>query len=110
MHDVVAGAFDLAPGAELSIEIHPPVTSDEQMETLASLGFNRVSMGVQDFDLAVQQARQTAAEPTANARDHDRSIVPGLRQLRPRFGDRDARQRNTLRRLASPRRSISEMV
>ncbi|HZJ55417.1 MAG TPA: oxygen-independent coproporphyrinogen III oxidase [Myxococcaceae bacterium] len=43
------------PGIEASIEIHPAVTSIEQIRTLARLGFNRVSMGVQDFDPAVQK-------------------------------------------------------
>ena len=47
--------FPWARGIEASIEIHPAVTSAEQMRTLAELGFNRVSMGVQDFDPVVQQ-------------------------------------------------------
>src|SRR5262249_17342953 len=38
-----------------SIEIHPAVTSKEQIRTLARLGFNRVSMGIQDFEPAVQK-------------------------------------------------------
>ena len=41
-------------GIEASIEIHPAVTSIEQIRTLARLGFNRLSMGVQDFDPEVQ--------------------------------------------------------
>ncbi len=40
---------------EASIEIHPPVTRDTQLEVLAKLGFNRLSMGVQDFDPEVQK-------------------------------------------------------
>ena len=48
--------FDLAPDAEVSIEVHPAVTTPTQMETLAELGFNRISMGVQDFDPEVQKA------------------------------------------------------
>ena len=40
---------------EASIEVHPPVTSFEQVRALARLGFNRISMGVQDFDPQVQQ-------------------------------------------------------
>jgi oxygen-independent coproporphyrinogen-3 oxidase len=42
-------------GIEASIEIHPAVTSVEQIRTLARLGFNRLSMGVQDFDPEVQE-------------------------------------------------------
>lgn len=47
--------FPWAPDIEASIEVHPPVTSYAHLETLASLGFNRLSMGVQDFDEQVQQ-------------------------------------------------------
>jgi oxygen-independent coproporphyrinogen-3 oxidase len=48
--------FDLAPGAELAIEIDPVVTTDSQLALLADLEFNRLSMGVQDFDPDVQRA------------------------------------------------------
>lgn len=48
--------FTLAPEAEISLELHPPVTTFEQLETLKRLGFNRVSMGIQDFDHDVQVA------------------------------------------------------
>ena len=47
--------FPWKPGVEASIEIHPAVTSVEQIRTLAWLGFNRLSVGVQDFDPAVQK-------------------------------------------------------
>ena len=51
----LADTFDILPDAELSIEVHPPVTSDEQLETLARLGFRRMSLGVQDLDPEVQE-------------------------------------------------------
>lgn len=41
---------------EYSVEIHPGRVSARTMEHLRQLGFNRVSMGVQDFDLKVQKA------------------------------------------------------
>ena len=41
---------------EFSIEIHPGRVSIETMKHLRDLGFNRVSMGVQDFDPRVQNA------------------------------------------------------
>ena len=47
--------FPWKAGTEASIEVHPAVTSTEQMRVLSQLGFNRVSMGVQDFDSRVQQ-------------------------------------------------------
>ena len=48
--------FDVAPDAELGVEIDPRVTTREHLRTLAILGFNRLSMGVQDFDATVQRA------------------------------------------------------
>lgn len=48
--------FALAPDAEIGVEVDPRVTTPEQLETLARLGFNRLSMGVQDFDPRVQAA------------------------------------------------------
>ena len=48
--------FRLALDAEISIEVHPPVTTFEQLETLAALGFTRLSLGIQDFDANVQAA------------------------------------------------------
>ncbi len=47
--------FTLRPGAEVSLEVDPHVTTAEQIDALCELGFNRVSMGVQDFDPAVQR-------------------------------------------------------
>ncbi len=48
--------FSFAPGGEYSIEIDPRTIDDKRLDTLAELGFNRLSFGVQDFDLAVQKA------------------------------------------------------
>lgn len=41
---------------EYSIEIDPRRADEETMALLREIGFNRVSLGVQDFDLAVQLA------------------------------------------------------
>ncbi len=46
--------FDFAQGAEKSIEVHPSVTTAEHIDVLKEHGFNRISMGVQDFDPVVQ--------------------------------------------------------
>jgi len=63
------------PGIEASIEIHPAVTSVEQIRTLARLGFNRVSMGVQDFDPEVQRRinRRQSFEETRALIDESRA-------------------------------------
>ena len=49
-------AFKLAPGAETSIEVDPRTATPARLQHLATLGFNRLSFGVQDFDPDVQQA------------------------------------------------------
>lgn len=56
LHEVVTRHFDIQPGAEVAIEVDPRVTSFEQLELLRQMGFNRLSMGVQDFTPAVQEA------------------------------------------------------
>ena len=48
--------FNLVPGGEYSIEVDPRTVSEDRLTTLARLGFNRLSFGVQDFDPAVQKA------------------------------------------------------
>ena len=54
LHGAIARHFTFLPGAERSLEVDPHVTTPEQTDLLCDLGFNRVSMGVQDFDPAVQ--------------------------------------------------------
>jgi oxygen-independent coproporphyrinogen-3 oxidase len=48
--------FDLLPDGEYSIEIDPRTVSAARIAAIAGLGFNRMSIGVQDFDAEVQQA------------------------------------------------------
>lgn len=48
--------FHFAAAAEYSIEIDPRTVDVGRLDALARLGFNRLSFGVQDFDLAVQKA------------------------------------------------------
>jgi oxygen-independent coproporphyrinogen-3 oxidase len=52
---MIRDRFRILPDAELSLEVHPTVTTTEHMDALAELGFNRISMGVQDFDPEVQR-------------------------------------------------------
>jgi len=58
--DKIIGAFEkhfaFTDNSEKSIEIDPRVTTVEQLEFLVSRGFNRASLGVQDFDPSVQEA------------------------------------------------------
>jgi oxygen-independent coproporphyrinogen-3 oxidase len=65
LHAIVTGCFDVQPDAEVAIEIDPKVTTREHIDCLKELGFNRLSMGVQDFTPEVQEVvnrRQTERE------------------------------------------------
>lgn len=56
---LIDGIFEFGkkhPKAEFSFEGHPNNTTPQHLETLASLGFKRVSFGVQDYNPAVQKA------------------------------------------------------
>jgi oxygen-independent coproporphyrinogen-3 oxidase len=62
LDETVRRHFDIDPDAEKAIEIDPRVTTRDQLDLLKLLGFNRLSMGVQDFTPEVQEAisrRQT---------------------------------------------------
>jgi oxygen-independent coproporphyrinogen III oxidase len=48
--------FSFAPDAEIGVEVDPRVTSPAHLRSLRKLGFNRLSMGVQDFKPEVQKA------------------------------------------------------
>jgi oxygen-independent coproporphyrinogen-3 oxidase len=51
-----AARFSIAPDAEIGIEIDPRVTTVAHLESLRRLGFNRLSLGIQDFHPEVQEA------------------------------------------------------
>ena len=67
LYSMVDDRFLLDDDAEIAIEIDPTVTSEAQLGLLRRLGFNRLSMGVQDFDSEVQAAvrRRQSIEDTA---------------------------------------------
>ncbi len=48
--------FPMAPKGEYSIEVDPRSTPPDKVAVLGELGFNRISVGVQDFDPQVQKA------------------------------------------------------
>ena len=61
--------------AEVSIEVDPRSAEPGRMAFLAGLGFNRLSVGVQDFDTAVQKAvnRVQSEEQTRSVIDEARA-------------------------------------
>lgn len=56
LQEATRQSFRFAPNAEISVEVDPREASDEHLQALAQAGFNRVSMGVQDFHPDVQVA------------------------------------------------------
>jgi oxygen-independent coproporphyrinogen III oxidase len=60
---------------EFSVEVHPNYTTRQQLDALHQAGFNRISLGVQDFDPKVQhvinriQTFEKTAEVVAWARE-----------------------------------------
>jgi oxygen-independent coproporphyrinogen-3 oxidase len=48
--------FDYVDDPEVGVEIDPRGLTFEHMKAFREMGFNRISMGVQDFDLEVQKA------------------------------------------------------
>ncbi|HEX9793740.1 MAG TPA: oxygen-independent coproporphyrinogen III oxidase [Planctomycetota bacterium] len=76
VHGKVAQHFAIEPDGEIAIEVHPPETTREQLETLRRLGFNRISLGVQDLDTEVQQVieRWQTVEQTERLLDWSREL------------------------------------
>jgi oxygen-independent coproporphyrinogen III oxidase len=52
----IGSAFCLTPDSEVSIEVDPRTVTAQRLAHFRTLGFNRLSFGVQDFDADVQQA------------------------------------------------------
>ncbi len=81
--DTLAKHFRFAPAdrREFGIEIDPRMTTPEDLSELAALGFNRVSMGIQDFDSPVQKAinRIQSAEATLGLIDKAKAL--GFRSI-----------------------------
>jgi oxygen-independent coproporphyrinogen-3 oxidase len=56
LFNAITDRFVLDAGGEHSVEIDPRVTTLDHLRTLRLLGFNRLSIGIQDFDPYVQLA------------------------------------------------------
>lgn len=74
MRELSAAIFDAVPmgeGAEFSVEIDPNEIDEARLDALAESGMNRASIGVQDFDPAIQAliGRDQSFEVTKRAAD-----------------------------------------
>ena len=54
--EIIHQHFSLSPDIEASVEVDPRRLTREHMAALRQIGFNRASMGVQDFNPKVQEA------------------------------------------------------
>ena len=74
--EIIHKHFTFAPDIEASVEVDPRRLTREHMVALKEIGFNRASMGVQDFNPVVQQAvhRIQPREMTQQAMDWMREL------------------------------------
>ena len=73
--------FERTDDCECSIEIDPREAEPGTMAFLAELGFNRVSVGVQDFDPAVQEAVHRIQPEEVTRRVIDEARAAGFRSV-----------------------------
>jgi oxygen-independent coproporphyrinogen-3 oxidase len=73
--------FDRSADCECSIEVDPRSVEPGMMAYLAELGFNRVSVGVQDFDPAVQEAVHRIQPESVTRRVIEEARAAGFRSV-----------------------------
>jgi oxygen-independent coproporphyrinogen-3 oxidase len=78
---MVTDAFPMRADAEISIEVDPRVTTAAHLDALRECGFDRISMGVQDFDERVQQAIHRIQPVAATAQLATDSRRAGFRSV-----------------------------
>ena len=78
---LIDAQFSRAPGAELSLEVDPRRVEPGRMALLGALGFNRLSVGVQDFDAQVQQAVHRIQSEEETRRVIDEARASGFRSV-----------------------------
>jgi oxygen-independent coproporphyrinogen-3 oxidase len=78
---VLRDHFAFAPDAECSIEIDPRKVDATTVALLAELGFNRMSVGVQDFDADVQKAVNRIQSEAETLAVLDAARANGFRSL-----------------------------
>jgi oxygen-independent coproporphyrinogen III oxidase len=77
----IRSTFDVLPTAEIALEIDPRALAKHKVRVYTALGFNRVSLGIQDFDEKVQktinrhQPFELVSYGTSLLRDHGISDI-----------------------------------
>jgi len=72
----ISTLFTLAEYAEVAMECNPAHLSLDGITYLSEMGFNRLSLGIQDFDLEVLKSinRDPSKEPVKDLVDHMKSL------------------------------------
>jgi oxygen-independent coproporphyrinogen-3 oxidase len=79
--EAIAARFPLRGDAELGIELDPRDTRPAQIDACAELGFTRLSVGVQDFDPAVQRAIHRTQSVAQTRAVVERARLRGFRSV-----------------------------
>jgi oxygen-independent coproporphyrinogen-3 oxidase len=81
--DAIAARFPMADPVdrEFSIEVDPRTVDRARIRNLAALGFNRLSLGVQDFDADVQKAINRVQGVQATADIVEEARAQGFRSI-----------------------------
>ncbi|MEW6125655.1 MAG: oxygen-independent coproporphyrinogen III oxidase [Acidobacteriota bacterium] len=76
LYSHIASHFSISDNAEISIEVDPRVTTAEHFRALRRVGFNRLSLGIQDFNPLVQKTihRIQPYEETRQLFDYAREL------------------------------------
>jgi oxygen-independent coproporphyrinogen-3 oxidase len=79
--ELIDAQFARTPDAELSLEVDPRRVEAGRIARLGALGFNRLSVGVQDFDARVQQAVHRIQSLEETRRVIDEARASGFRSV-----------------------------
>jgi len=76
LFNAIKGNFNISKTCEAGVEVDPRVTTFDHLKTLSELGFNRISMGIQDFDPRVQETinRIQSFEETKKIFEYSRNL------------------------------------
>ncbi len=77
----LARHFTFTPDAEISVEIDPRTTTHEHVAALGRLGYNRLSLGVQDFTPEVQETVHRVQSPELTQALMDDARATGFRSI-----------------------------
>ena len=81
MGESIRTSFRIDPAAEMSVEIDPRELTRDHLVALRDAGFNRMSMGVQDFDASVQAAVNRVQPEEVSRRVYDWARETGFTSI-----------------------------